>query len=223
MSIMLWVMPLYGLVAIAFGVYISGIGLWGLTKKRPLVFPARQLMWFMLAMYVPATIQSFVPLFTFSGRSEGSIFNLGFWVFFPVFQVIVMALLVYVLWRQMTGYMIFGVSDDTFRNALTSALNKLNLPFQETISKIKLTGIDADLQAAVAAWMGTAQIRIKQREHVHYTKEIANAMNEYYKANTVKVNNLAFIIYLLLGILMIAFIIAFAFLVFNASFLIRSL
>lgn len=216
-------MPLYGLIMIAFGVYVFGIGLWGLTKKRPLVFPARQLMWFILAMYVPATIQSFVPFFTFSGRSESSIFNSGFWIFFPVFQVVMMVLLIYVFWRQMTGYMIFGVSDDTFRNALTSALNKLNLPFQETISKIKLTGIDADLQAAVAAWMGTAQIRIKQREHVHYTKEIANAMDEYYKANAVKVNNIAFIVYLLLGILMIVFVVAFAIFGFSTFFWFRSL
>ncbi len=35
-------------------------------------------------------------------------------------------------------------------------------------------------------------------------------MDEYYKANVVKVNNIAFIVYLLLGILMIAFVIAFA-------------
>ena len=39
MDIMLWVMPLYGLIMIAFGLYVFGIGLLGLTKKRPLVFP----------------------------------------------------------------------------------------------------------------------------------------------------------------------------------------
>jgi hypothetical protein len=215
MSMMMWALPLYGLIMIAFGLYTFGIGLWGLLKKRPLVFAARQLMWFILAMYVPVTINSFVPLFQFSGRGDG-IFDSGFWIVLPIFQVLMMVLLVFVFWRQMTGYMIFGVSDDTFRNALTSALNKLNLPYEETISKIKLTSLNADLQAAVAAWMGTAQIRIKQREHVHYTKEIANAMSEYYKDNVVKVNNIAFIVYLLLGIFMILFVIAFA--IFGMSF-----
>jgi hypothetical protein len=193
---------------ITFGLYISRIGLLGLIKKRPLVIAARQLMWFLLLCYIPVTIQSFVPLFVFSG-SEVRVFSDGFWIFLPIFQVAIMALLVFVFWRQMTGYMIFGVSDESFRDALTSALKRLDLPFQETISKIKLTGISADLQAAVAGWMGTAQIRIKQREHVHYTKEIAQAMNEYYKDNIVKVNNIAFIVYLLAGIFMIIFVIAF--------------
>jgi len=206
---MTWILPLYGIIMTAFGLYVFGIGLWGLVKKRPLVFAARQLMWFLFLCYLPATIQSFVPLFGFGERS-GGIFSGGFWVVWPIFQVAIMILLAFVFWRQMTGYLIFGVSDETFRNALTSALSKLELPFQETISKIRLTGIDADLQAAVAAWTGTAQIRIKQREHIHYTKKIANAMDEYYKANVVKVNNIAFIVYLLLGILMIAFVIAFA-------------
>lgn len=119
----------------------------------------------------------------------------------------------------MTGYMIFGVSDETFREALTSALNKLNLPYEETISKIKLTGLNADLQAAVASWMGTAQIRIKQWQHVRYAKDIANSMDDYYKNNSVKVNNIAFIVYLILGIFTIAFVFAFA--IFGFGFLFR--
>ncbi len=204
MDIMKWVFPLYGIVMIAFGLYVFGIGIWGLTKKRPLVFAARQLMWFMVAIYIPLTIQSFVPLFESWGRRD------PLFIVMPIIQVAMFVLLVFIFWRQMTGYMIFGVSDETFREALISALNKLNLPYQETISKIKLTSLDADLQAAVASWMGTAQIRIKQSQHVRYAKDIASAMDEYYKNNTVKVNNIAFIVYLLLGILMLVFVVAFA-------------
>jgi len=213
MNMMKWILVLYGITAIAFGVYVFGIGLWGLIKKRPLVFAARQLMWFMLAVYLPITIQSFVPLFESWGR------RVGFFVVLPVFQIAMMILLVFVFWRQMTGYMIFGVSDETFRDALLAALNKLNLPFQETISKIRLTAVGADMQAAVAAWMGTAQIRIKQREYVRYTKEIADAMDQYYIDNPVKVNNLAFIVYLLLGILLILFVLALA--IYGMMFLFR--
>jgi len=66
--------------------------------------------------------------------------------------------------------------------------------------------------------MGTAQIRIKQRQHVRYAKDIANAMDDYYKNNPVKVNNMAFVVYLILGIFMIAFIIAFAIYDFNFLF-----
>jgi hypothetical protein len=86
------------------------------------------------------------------------------------------------------------------------------MPFQETISKIQLVGLDADLQVAVTAWMGMAQIRIKQNSQAQYLKQIVTEMNAYYEATPVKVNNTVFVVYLLLGILMLvmAAVLAFA-------------
>jgi len=204
MGLMNWMLVFYGIVGIIFGLYVFGIGLWGLVKQRPLVFPARQLMWFLLLCYLPITVQSFVPLINSRGHIE------PFFILLPFIQVAMLALLVFVFWRQMTGYMIFGVSDDTFRDGLISALNKLNLPFHETISKIKLIELDADLQASVASWTGTAQIRMNQPQHVRYTKDIAGEMDVYYKNNAVKVQKITFIVYLLVGILMIIFVSALA-------------
>ena len=190
----------YGVAFAAFAIYVFGIGLSGFIRKRPLVFASRQLMWFMFAIFAPTIIMIF-SLFLGS-RKYISSFSVGMFVF----QLGMMVIMVFILWRQMSGYMIFGVSDETFREALTSALNKLNLPFQETVSKIKLTSLDADLQAVVASWMGTAQIRIKQLQHARYAKDIAKAMDEYFKTNTVKVSYIAFTVYLLLGGLMAIFI-----------------
>jgi hypothetical protein len=204
MGLMNWMLVFYGIVGAVFGMYIFGIGLWGLLNRRPLVFPARQLMWFLLLCYLPITVQSFVPLLNSRGHVE------PFFIFLPFVQITMIVLLVFVFWRQMTGYMIFGVSDDTFRDGLISALTKLNLPFKETISKIKLTELDADLQASVASWMGTAQIRMKQPQHLHYAQEIAGEMSVYYKNNQVKVQKITFIIYLLVCILMIIFVSALA-------------
>ena len=204
MGLMNWMLVFYGIVGITFGLYVFGIGLWGLVNQRPLVFPARQLMWFLLLCYLPITVQSFVPLLNSRGPVN------SFFIMLPFIQIAMMMLLVFVFWRQMSGYMIFGVSDDTFRDGLISALTKLNLPFKETISKIKLTGLDADLQASVASWMGTAQIRMNQPQHVRYTKDIAGEMDVYYKNNAVKVQRITFIIYLFVGSLMIIFVSAMA-------------
>ena len=200
MELMGWVWILYGIAMAAFAIYTFGIGLSGFIRKRPLVFASRQLMWFMFAILAPTIIMLLNLLF--EDRKYFSLFSVGM----SIFQLGMMALMIFIVWRQMSGYMIFGVSDETFREALTHALNKLNLPFQETVSKIKLTSIDADLQANVASWMGTAQIRIKQLQHVRYAKDIAKAMDEYYKTNIVKVSYVAFIVYLLLGSLMAIFI-----------------
>ena len=200
MKLMEWTWIFYGIAFTAFALYIFGIGLSGFIRKRPLVFASRQMMWFMFAMFAPTIIMLFNILF--EDRKYFSLFLVGM----SIFQIGMMALAVFVLWRQMSGYMIFGVSDETFREALANALNKLNLPYQETVSKIKLTSIDADLQAVVASWMGTAQIRMKQQQHIHYAKDIANAMDDYYKNNVVKVNNFAFIFYLIFGVLMVVFV-----------------
>ena len=90
MDIMKWIFPLYGIVTTAFSLYVFGIGLWGLVKKRPLVFAARQLMWFLLAMYILLTIQSFLPLFESWGREDTLL------VLLPFIQVAILMLLIFV-------------------------------------------------------------------------------------------------------------------------------
>lgn len=211
MRTMPWNFVLYGLVMVAFSLYVLGIGVWGLIKKRPLILPAHQFMWFLLALYAAQVINSVVPLFTIRWLTFDPFFFL-----LPVFQILMFFVLIYVLQRQMTGYLILGVTDETFRDALTAVLNELNLPFQETISKIKLTSLEADLQVAVASWVGSAQISIPQQPHAHLTAKIAHSMDNYYQKKPIKVNSFIFITYLILGILLTGFI-----MVFGASFLIR--
>jgi hypothetical protein len=202
MDIISWVMIFYSVAMTAFAVYTFGIGLSGFIRKRPLVFASRPLVWFMFTILAPAMIM--IVGLSLASRKDLSLSCVGM-VIFPLGM---MAIMIFILWRQMSGYMIFGVSDETFREALTNALSKLNLPFQETVAKIKLTSLDADLQANVISWMGTAQIRIKQWQHARYIKEIAKAMDEYYKTNPVKVSYVAFMVHLLLGglLVMAAFI-----------------
>ena len=203
----------YSVALVLFSLYPIFIGLLGLTRKRPFAFASRQYMWVLLIALLPNLIFFFTPLF--SGRALNNIFLTSF----PFINVAISCMLVFVCWKQMTGYMVIGVYDETFRDSLTTALNKLNLPFQETISKIQLVELKTDLQATVTAWIGMAQINIKQREHTHYTKQIATEMNNYYETIPVKVNNTAFIFYLTFGILML--IAASIFITSQVSFLLR--
>ncbi len=199
MNILVWGLAFQIIMLFVTGLCMFSVGLWGIVKRRPLLFPARQMMWFLIPLFIPGLVRSYIPLFT---SWEYDLLTVAI---LPIIMTAMMILLVFVYWRQMTGYMVLGVYDETFRDALINALNKLAFPFQESISKIKLTSLDADLQAAVAAWVGTAQIRIKQREYAHYTKDIAAAMTDYYKDYPVKVNYLTFIVYLLIGVLAVVF------------------
>ena len=195
-----WYIWFFGLVISLFGLYIGGLGVMGLIQKRPLITLAKNLMWVMLLAFLPNLINSFRLFGLSSSFRRLDLFTIGM----PIINIILYAVLIFVFWRQMSGYMIYGIYDETFHEALVAALNKLNLPFQETVSKIRLTSLNADLHVAVASWMGTAQLRIKQSEHRKIADQIANEMKVYFISHQVKVNNISFIVNLILGILMFA-------------------
>ncbi len=208
-----FILVIEGILLLLMSLLVMALGIKGLTKKRPLIFSSRWIMTIMIAGFLPALLQSFS--FISIPWEEMSLFS----IIMPAIMGLMFIIIVFMAWKQLNGYMIFGISDETFHNALIYALNKLNLTFQETVSKIKLVELNADLQAAVTEPMGTAQIRIKQSQHAHHVKEIVAVMNEYYDTNPVKLNPLPFIIYLILGILLLVTLVAMG--TFMGSFLFR--
>ncbi len=193
-----------GFTITIFGIYLIITGLWGVIKKRPLVVPASHYLGFMFAIFLLGLVLTFVP-FLSSWKHRDSFLSTA-----PFVNLAMIILMIFMLRRQMSGYTVLGIYDDTFREALTSALTKLNLSFQENISKIRLTDLNIDLQATVASWMGTAQIHIKQSHSSRRIKDIANAMNDYFVNTPVKVNYFAFITYLILGVCLIILVIIMA-------------
>lgn len=177
---------------------LLGVGLWGFIKKRPMLFPARVLFWPALLFCLPLTLV--VLRFAWDARGLLQVFGLVW----AGLQISVFGLLVVIYRRQMTGYLVFGISDDTFRPALVYALRQLQWPYQETVAKFRLTELEADVQAVVAEWMGSAQIRIKQPQHAARTKTIAAAMDAFYQVTPVKLNTFSFTLYVILGVAMLA-------------------
>jgi len=114
-------------------------------------------------------------------------------------------------WFQMKGYMAIGVSDDSFRDALHSSLNKNGLSFEERLSVIKLTSINATLQIAIQSWMGTGQLKLKNNNDRSVLPEIIAGINDYYNENDVKANNITSIFYIIMGVLMLLFAATFFF------------
>ena len=108
-------------------------------------------------------------------------------------------------WFQMKGYMAIGVSDDSFRNALHFSLNKNNLPFEEKLSVINLTSINAKLQVAIQSWIGVGQLKLKNSKDSKILREIVMGLNEYYIENDVGSNNITSMFYILMGIFMLIF------------------
>ena len=100
---------------------------------------------------------------------------------------------------QLKGYVAFAITDTSFREALVAALQRLELPFEESLSAVRLTSVNADLQVAIQSWMGTGVIKIKQRAHRSVLEEIVDAMNEYFRTSSVSTNMITCVFLVVMG------------------------
>ena len=142
-----------GLGAVA--VFLLGIGLRGLLTKRPFLFSAKWLLLFMVVVFLGPIVTLIPSPFPFSRP-------LQFTNWLPILMFPVMAVF---FWLQMRGYLAFGITGKSFREGLVAALEKLQLPYEESLSSIRLTSVEADLQVAIQSWVGTGQIKVRQGRH----------------------------------------------------------
>lgn len=181
-------MPIiFGIIAVFFLV----IGLRGIITKRPFLLSSR---WLLLAMFL-----AFLPGISMIFFPASSMPFILKWLNPIIFTVVLVT-----MYFTLPGYTIFGVTDTSFREALLAALQKLQLPYEEVLSSIRLTSIEADLQVSVQSWVGSGIIKIKQRKHRSQLTEIVTVMNEHFRTSSVSTNLITCIIYLVMGILMAA-------------------
>ena len=105
----------------------------------------------------------------------------------------------------MTGYIAIGISDDSFREALHFSLKKNELAFEEQLSAIKLTSINAHLQIAIQSWIGAGQLKLKKKNDKSVLPQIISGMNDFYIENDIKPNNITSAFYTIMGIFMLIF------------------
>jgi hypothetical protein len=196
---------IFSIVFVILGLYLLVTGLRGVVSKKPFVFSSKSNFWLAALAFSPSIIQplhSFWQLYS-SSVERGDDFEWSFaWLF--LFPLIMYPVIFAFLWRQMRGYTVLGVTDDSFRQALYAVLDDLRLPFEERLSKLRLTSLDADLEANVASWMGIANLRIKQREHQETLDRIAESMKNYFAGSHVSINMVTCVYYIVLGAMILA-------------------
>ena len=174
---------MFGIMAIFF----LGIGLRAILTKRPFLISNRWMLSLIFVLLVPGIL--------FTSRALSG--NIAGWVT-PLFHVIILLM----MWYQLKGYVAYAVTDTSFREALVAALQKLQMPYEESLSVIRLTSVNADLQVAVQSWMGTGTIKVKQRAHRSVLKEIVSAMNDYFRTSAVSTNFVSCVFLVGLGVVM---------------------
>ena len=170
------------------------IGIKVVLNKRPMFLSSRYFFGFMVLAFSPQFVN------TANMLTKDLPSNLGLIIYLN--PIMFVCLLVF-FWFQMKGYMAIGISDDSFREALHYSLNKNNLPFEEQLSIVKLTSINASLQVAIQSWIGAGQLKLKKVKDSNVLPEIVKGINEYYSENNIKPNNITSIFYIIMGIFML--------------------
>lgn len=174
---------MFGFIALFF----LGIGLKAIVTKRPFLVSNRWKLLMMFVVFIPVILQNFL-------RPPD---DLARWLL----PILIGTTLV-MTWYQLKGYVAYAVTDASFREALLAALQKLQLPYEESLSAIRITSVNADLQVAVQSWMGTGTIKVKQREHRAVLREVVIAMNDYFRTSAVSTNFITCVFLVVAGAVM---------------------
>ena len=181
---------LFPITAGIMAIFFFGIGIRAILTKRPFLVSNRWMLSLIFVALVPGIVLS---LKSFSGEIMG-------WTTTLLYGVILV-----MMWYQLKGYVAYAVTDTSFREALVAALQKLQMPYEESLSVIRLTSVNADLQVAVQSWMGTGTIKVKQRAQSSVLKQIVPVMNEYYRTSAVSTNFVSCVFLVVVGVVMAIF------------------
>ena len=125
----------FGLVSLAF----VALGLYALIRRRPFIIHSR---WMLVLAVIAFSPQIFMPLSMFLSESR---YRTGWMDATSLISLLAMIVMIAYVALQMRGYMVFGTTQESFREALLSALSSLNLKAEETLSSIKLPSVPAEL------------------------------------------------------------------------------
>lgn len=166
------------------------IGLRVILTKRPFSMPNKWMFWMLCLVFMPIILQ---PLYFPASNTDYML-----WLNSAIFAVsLVMS------YFALKGYVVYGVVDTTFREALLSSLDKLNLPYEETLSTVRLTSIEVDLQVSVQSWMGIGQLKSKKHMYSPQLTEIVSNMNEHFQITSASINLTTCIFFVIMGVLML--------------------
>jgi hypothetical protein len=186
-----------GAVSLAF----IALGLYALIRRRPFVINSRWLIAIVVVTMSPQVIESLSWGF-FDDRNLSSGLS-----FASLLLLLSTVILICYIALQMRGYMVFGTTQESFRDALLSSLSKLNLKAEETLSSIRLPSVPAELQVAVYGWIGTGQLRLRNGGRPGLLADVAAGMSTYFNSARVKMNMTTAAVYVILGILMSAMVV----------------
>jgi hypothetical protein len=177
---------------IALGLAGSGlmfVGVRGLLTRRVTIYSGKWL----LALIALCCLPQFLNGLKLLGAANSlALINL---ILYPGILLI--------FWLVTKGHILFGVSEETAKEALTGALGKLGVKHEQMLGSIKLEdgGI---FQVSIQDWIGTMQLKPKNPAARLRAAQLVAALSEHFSASTAPVRFLPYWIYTFCGGLMLA-------------------
>jgi hypothetical protein len=168
-----------------------------LIRKKPLVVSSRCFFGVVVLAFTPLIVNPLIFFFFVESFTKNT-GNIGISWIMLLSPLMFLFLLVF-FWFYTQGYMLFGITDETVRDALHYGLQKLNSPFEEILTKIKLSELDTELQISLQSWMGTGLIKIKDRSKRAFLTKLAQHMRIYFKEHDIPTKNITVIFYMIMG------------------------
>lgn len=184
----------FPILFILMAIFFLYIGLKVVIQKRPLLISSRYFFAFMVLAFSPQFVNPAIQMRDVDSGGLSLILLLG-----PIMFICLLAF----FWIQMKGYMLIGIHDESFREALHFSLNQNGMPFDERLSVVALTEEGADLQVAIQSWIGVGQLKLKKSKKRELLKTVVDGINTYYSSNSIKPNNVTSIFYIIIGIFMV--------------------
>jgi hypothetical protein len=183
--------PIWGAL---FAIFFFVTGLRGLIQKRPFLISMRWQRGLLVTLFLGFAIDA-VRLDWESGNAGG--LQAATWM-----SVAFLALAIWFFLLQAQGYLALGVTDESLRDTLLSALRQSNLAYEERLSTIRIPSENAQFQVAVQSWMGAAQIRVKGKASGALLRRIVKKVNENFSVSKPKAKMTTFTFHLIFGVLM---------------------
>lgn len=152
--------------------FIISIALATILGKRPIILSARWMFGMMCPLSIPIIIYSF---------SKG--FDVKQNIHFILYVIFLVA-----LWIKMRGYMILGVSDAYFRDAIQDAARTLGLTIEETGSRLRIIETGEEIKVTISGFSGWAQLKPVKAESRNTVSRIVEGMKTYFETTKGKMS-----------------------------------
>jgi thiol-disulfide isomerase/thioredoxin len=172
---------------------ILAVGMSGIITRKPFVYRARWALLFIALAFAPSMLMTGDM---WSSSRDGLVLLLV--------APLVWIVMVVALWFTLRGFTFIGISDEGFQSALRHALEALGIPFEESLSGVRLRdGEGGMLKVSLQSWTGTGTLTITPGKRQPVLNAIVREMRSYFAQNQVKANLFTNVLYVVPGVLLL--------------------